>query len=136
MSTCRSCRHEESTGATTCPHCGSPLPVRAPGDGWGYEYQSSARLLGLPVVHISFRYRANRAPVVARGVLAIGQFACGIITFAQFGVGVVSISQFTVAAFAIAQFAAAYSLVAQMGVYLHEGHGQVVRSVAEILRLI
>jgi len=89
----------------------------------------------MPLVHISFKYRPNRTPVVARGVIAIGQFACGILTISQFGIGVVSISQFTIAAFAIAQFAAAYSLIAQIGLYVHQGHGQIVRSVTDMIRM-
>ena len=68
----------------------------------------------------------------ARGVIAIGQFGCGIITISQFGVGVISISQFTVAVFALAQFAVAYSLIAQLGLYIHEGHGQWVRRLWEV----
>jgi hypothetical protein len=54
-------------------------------------------LFGWPLVHISFKYRANRMPVVARGIVAIGQFGCGALTIAQFGVGLVSVSQFALA---------------------------------------
>jgi len=86
-------------------------------------------------LHISFKYRPNRVPVPARGVIAIGQFACGLFTVSQFGIGVVSISQFTVAGFALAQFAAAYSLIAQIGLYIHEGHGQFVKSLEELIRM-
>ena len=32
------------------------------------------------MLHISFKYRPNRLPVPAKGVIAVGQFACGIIT--------------------------------------------------------
>ena len=85
------------------------------------------------MVHISFRYRSNRTPVVARGIVAIGQFATGIICISQFGIGVISVSQFTVAAFAIAQFAAAYSLVAQIGIFIAEGHGQMVFPLRRLL---
>jgi len=120
----------------TCPNCGAPFPAREKWDGWGFEYKSGLQILGLPLVHISFKYRPNWVPVVARGVIAIGQFACGILTISQFGIGVVSISQFTIAGFAIAQFAAAYSLIAQMGVFIHEGHGQIVRSITELLRML
>jgi hypothetical protein len=135
MKNCRGCRHEVSEQALACPHCGAPYPAQANWDGWGYEYKSQAEIMGLPLVHISFKYRPNRRPVVARGVFAIGQFACGIFTLSQFGIGVVSVSQFTLAGFAVAQFALAYSLIAQMGLYLHEGHGQVVRNLMELLRL-
>jgi len=89
--------------------------------------------MGLPLVHISFKYRPNRVPVPARGVIAIGQFACGIITISQFGIGVVSISQFTVAVYALAQFAFAYSLIAQIGIYIHQGHGQLVKSLSSLM---
>ena len=90
----------------------------------------------MPLVHVSFKYRPNRAPVVARGIVAIGQFGCGIITISQFGIGVFSISQFTVAGFALAQFAIAYSLVAQCGLYVQEGHGQLVRNFMELLGML
>jgi hypothetical protein len=136
MKPCRTCRHEVSEQALACPNCGAPFPARATWDGWGFEYKSASRLLGLPLIHISFKFRPNRAPVVARGVIAIGQFACGILTISQFGIGIVSISQFTIAGFAVAQFAVAYSLIAQMGVFLHEGHGQIVRSVWELMKML
>ena len=132
MNNCRDCRHEVSEQALACPHCGAPYPAKEKWDGWGFEYKSETELLGLPLIHVSFKYRPNRRPVVAKGVIAIGQFACGIFTLSQFGVGVVSVSQFTVAGFALAQFALAYSLVAQMGLYLHEGHGQLVRNLIDL----
>ena len=133
MKPCRECRREVSEQALACPQCGAPYPAREKWDGWGFEYKSPTKLFGLPLVHVSFKYRPNRMPVPARGVFAIGQFACGIFTLSQFGIGVVSVSQFTVAGFALAQFAAAYSLIAQIGVYVREGHGQIVKSVAELI---
>ena len=92
--------------------------------------------MGLPWLHISFKYKPNRVPVPAKGIIAVGQFACGIFTLSQFGIGVVSVSQFTIAAYALAQFAFAYSLIAQMGIYIHEGHGQLVRSLGQLLEMI
>jgi hypothetical protein len=136
MKKCRDCGHEVSEQAMACPSCGAPYPAREKWDGWGFEYKSEATLLGLPLLHISFKYRANRVPVVAKGVIAIGQFGAGVITIAQFGIGIISVSQFTVAVFALAQFAIAYSLIAQFGLFVHEGRGQIVRSVAELLRQI
>jgi uncharacterized membrane protein YvbJ len=130
---CRECGHESSEQAFACPHCGAPYPARSSWDGWGYEYKSGLAVAGLPLLHVSFKFRPNRTPVVARGIIAIGQFACGIVCIAQFGVGVFSIAQFTVAGFALAQFALAYSLIAQMGVYLTEGHGQLVFSLSRLL---
>jgi len=133
MKNCRDCRHEVSEQAMACPHCGAPYPAKDKWDGWGYEYKSQAEIMGLPLLHVSFKYRPNRRPVVAKGVIAVGQFACGIFTLSQFGIGVVSVSQFTVAGFALAQFALAYSLIAQMGLYFHEGHGQLVRNLTELI---
>jgi hypothetical protein len=111
----------------------SAVPAKDKWDGWGFEYKSSATVLGVPLLHISFKYRPNRLPVPARGVIAIGQFTSGIITVSQFGLGIVSISQFTVAGYALAQFAFAYSLIAQLGVYIHEGHGQLVISLGQLI---
>jgi len=93
-------------------------------------------MFGLPLVHISFKYRMNRTPVVAKGILAIGQFACGVFTLSQFGVGVFSISQFTVAGYALAQFALAYSLIAQFGVFINAGRGQMVKSLMDLLAML
>lgn len=136
MKPCRECRHEISEQALTCPQCGAPYPARESWDGFGYEYKSQLSIAGLPLIHISFKYRPNRTPVVARGIIAIGQFGCGVVCIAQFGVGVLSVSQFTLAGFALAQFAVAYSLIAQFGVYIAEGRGQMVFRLSEFLGLL
>ncbi|MEN6438675.1 MAG: zinc ribbon domain-containing protein [Syntrophobacter sp.] len=133
MKQCRECRHQVSEQAVACPECGAPYPAREKWDGYGFEYKSKATLMGLPLLHISFKYRQNRVPVVAKGIVAIGQFACGILTISQFGIGLFSISQFTIAGYALAQFAIAYSLVAQMGLYVDEGRGQFVKSILGLL---
>jgi hypothetical protein len=133
MQECRVCRHNVDENAFACPGCGAPYPAKEQWDGWGFEYKSKLTLLGLPFIHISFKYRPNRMPVPAKGVIAVGQFACGIISISQFGLGLVSISQFTIAGFAVAQFAVAYSLIAQMGLFLGSGYGQFVRNILELL---
>lgn len=136
MKPCRECKREVSEQAFSCPQCGAPYPAKEKWDGWGFEYKSESSFLGLPLLHISFKYRPNRRPVVAKGVIAIGQFACGVVTISQFGIGFISVSQFTIAAYALAQFAVAYSLIAQIGLYINEGHGQIVRSFAELLKIL
>jgi hypothetical protein len=133
MKTCRECGHKVSEQAFSCPGCGAPYPAREKWDGWGFEYKSGATLFGLPLLHISFKYRPNKVPVVARGVISIGQFGAGIVNISQFGIGVISISQFTVAGFAVAQFAFAYSCIAQIGIYVDKGYGQIVRRLGDIL---
>ncbi len=129
---CRECKHQVGESAVACPSCGALYPANADWDGWGFEYKSKAKLLGLPLLHISFKYRPNRVPVVAVGMISIGQFCAGIITISQFGIGVVSISQFTLSVYAIAQFALAYSCIAQFGIYVDRGLGQFVRSVGAL----
>ena len=136
MKPCRECKQEISEQAITCPHCGAPYPAKETWDGWGFEYKSKLVFWGLPLLHISFKYRPNRMPVVAKGIIAIGQFAYGVVTISQFGIGIFSLSQFTIAVYALAQFAAAYSLTAQIGIYLHEGRGQFVKSVTEIIGML
>jgi len=133
MKKCRECQHEVSEQAMTCPGCGAPFPAKEKWDGWGFEYKSQSVLFGLPLLHISFKYRPNRVPVPARGIIAIGQFAIGVFTLSQFGIGIVSVGQFVVAGYALAQFAVAYSLIAQMGFYIDSGKGLLVRSLLEII---
>ena len=135
MKPCRECKRDISEQAIACPQCGAPYPSREVWDGWGYEYRSPITYFGLPLLHISFKYRPNRRPVPAVGIIAIGQFAMGGLTISQFGVGVISVSQFTVAGFALAQFAVAWSLFAQFGLYVSSGHGMIVAPIARYLSL-
>ena len=141
MQPCRECHHQISEQAMACPNCGAPFPARDKRDGWGYEYKSPVTIMGIPLVHICFKYR-NRTqtpfgrglsmPVPAKGIIAIGQCAFGVFTVSQIGIGLVSISQVTIAGFALAQVAVAYSLIAQLGLYIHEGHGQFLMNLMEL----
>ncbi len=132
MKPCRECQHQVSEQAFACPNCGAPYPTKPKWDGWGFEYKTNAEVFGMPLLHISFKYRPNKVPVPAKGVIAIGQFAAGIVTISQFGVGVFSLSQFTVACFAVAQFALAWSLIAQIGLYVDQGYGQFVVKLGQL----
>ena len=132
MKACRECKHTVSEQANACPNCGAPYPAKEKWNGWGFEYKSETTIAGLPLVHISFKYRPNRMPVPAKGIIAIGQFGIGVVNISQFGIGFFSVGQFTIAAYALAQFAAAYSLIAQIGFYLNVGYGQVVYNLTKI----
>jgi hypothetical protein len=57
----------------------------------GIGVQIATEHSGLPLLHISIKYRSNRRPVVAKGLIAIGQFACGVCPLSQFGEGFVSV---------------------------------------------
>jgi hypothetical protein len=136
MKLCRVCQHQVSEDALICPSCGTPYPANPKWNGWGFEYKSKASIFGLPWLHISFKYRPNKVPVVAVGVISIGQFGMGIVNISQFGMGIFSLSQFTVAGYAVAQFAFAYSCIAQFGIYVDQGKGQLVKSLSEIMSLL
>jgi len=132
MKSCRECGHRVSEQAFACPNCGAPYPALEKWDGYGFEYRSKTEVLGLPLIHIAFKYRPNRTPVVAKGVIAIGQFAVGAFTLAQFGIGLFGLCQFAIAGYALAQFALAWSLIAQFGIYVDQGYGLLVFRVAEL----
>lgn len=133
MKPCRECGHEISELARACPNCGTPFPAKEKWDGWGYEYKSKTTLLGFPLIHISFKRDPHSWPVPARGVIAIGQFACGLVTISQFGVGLVSLGQFEVGWYSVAQFGLAYNLIAQFGICLNAGYGQAVTTLGGLL---
>ncbi|MDP8205372.1 MAG: serine hydrolase [Candidatus Electryonea clarkiae] len=132
MKKCRECHHDVSENAKTCPNCSTPYPAKEKWKDWGYEYKSKITILGIPLLHISFKYRQNGIPVPAKGIISIGQFGIGLINISQFGIGIFSISQFTIAVYAVAQIALAYSLIAQIGLYVDQGYGQIVRKITEV----
>lgn len=104
---CRECENEVSTQARSCPQCGAPFPAKPEWRGTGYEWKSEATYLGWPLVHVAWGRDEHGRLRVAKGVIAIGQFAIGAITIAQFGIGLVfGFGQFILGLTAIAQFAA------------------------------
>jgi hypothetical protein len=112
---CRECGQEVSSLALACPHCGAPLPGAQPGQGTGFEWQSSQTFLGYPLIHVAVGKDAEGRRRVAKGVIAIGQFAVGLITIAQFGVGLL---------FGFGQFIVGFTALAQIALALYFGVGQ------------
>lgn len=103
---CRECHNQVSTEAVSCPRCGAPRPSLAEWKGTGFEWNSDATFLGYPLIHIATGRDAMGKRRVAKGVIAIGQYAVGGITIAQFGIGLVfGFGQFMLAPVAISQFA-------------------------------
>ena len=135
MKNCRECQHQVSEQAYLCPNCGAPRPAKSEWDGWGFEYKTSTKLLGMPVLHVSFKYRPNFMPVPARGFIAIGQFGAGVFNISQFAVGVFSLGQFCLGGWVLSQFAAGYAIIAQIGIYCEKGYGQIVYSFKELVGL-
>jgi len=111
LTTCRECRGQASVQAVACPHCGAPYPARGDWRGFGVDWRTRTTFRGYPLVHVSFGRDANGRTRVARGVVAIGQFAVGVVALAQFGVAFLfGIGQFVLAPFVVAQFAVALLL--------------------------
>jgi len=65
---------------------------------------------------VAFGRTAQGKLRVAKGVIAIGQFAVGFITIAQFGIGLL---------FGFGQFLVGYTAVAQVAIALYFGVGQI-----------
>lgn len=103
---CRECETHVSTDALACPKCGAPRPTRPAYNGWGYEWKSSLRIMGIPLIHVAWGRTADGRMRVARGIVAVGQFAVGLFTLAQFGVGLIfGLGQFTTGLLAVGQIA-------------------------------
>jgi hypothetical protein len=135
LTRCRECSVEVSDQARACPHCGAPLPANPTWSGTGFEYTSARTFLGYPLVHIAFGRDRHGKRRVARGIIAIGQFAFGLVTVAQFGVGLLFgfgqfivggavLAQFAGGLVAVGQFAAGYAALGQM-VLAYYGLGQI-----------
>ena len=106
---CPECKKEVSNEAGTCPHCGYPLKPQTAGfrRRFGFEWKSHAEIFGWPLIHVAI----GRNPVtgkwlVAKGIIAIGQFGLGLVTIAQFGVGLLfGFGQFVAGTVTFGQFA-------------------------------
>ena len=83
---------------------------------WGFQWRTEAEILGWPLVHVAIgRDKQTGKLLVAKGVIAIGQFAIGIITIAQFGLGLI---------FAFGQFTGGWIAIGQVAVRFYFGLGQ------------
>jgi len=112
---CRECGGQVSDQAVSCPHCGAPYPARLVWKGWGVDKEIGPRIFGYPLVHIAFGRNAQGRLRVAKGVIAIGQFAVGGVAGGQFGLGLVGgIGQMMIAPLALAQLAVGYIAVGQL----------------------
>jgi uncharacterized OB-fold protein len=121
--TCRECGNKVSPAALTCHHCGAPRPGDREWRGTGFEWRSSQTVLGYPLMHVAFGKDAQGKRRVAKGIIAIGQFAVGLITVAQFGVGLL---------FGFGQFMVGYTALAQFALAIYLGVGQVAIAYAAV----
>ena len=110
---CPECGASISDKAATCPKCGHPMKPMADLTlitrrfMRGFEWKSKTEILGWPLIHVAIgRNKETGKLMVAKGIIAIGQFGLGVITIAQFGIGLLfGLGQFVGGIVAIGHFA-------------------------------
>jgi len=84
-----------------------------------FEYRSQAEINGWPLIHINVgTHPVTGRPLVAKGMIAIGNFAIGVVsigaaaigvvTLAAFGLGIVSMASFAIGIIAFGALALGY----------------------------
>jgi hypothetical protein len=127
LTTCRECRAQVSTEALSCPHCGAPRPAQLSWTGTGLDWKSGRTCFGYPLVHIAVGRDSRGKLRVAKGVIAIGQFAVGLIAVAQFGVGLL---------FGFGQFMLGLTVVAQLAGGVLVGIGQLATGYVAVGQMV
>ena len=87
------CRIDQGK-AIKCHYCGEYLDSSF-GSGiaygsicWGYEYKSQVEIFGLPLIHVAGGVNPRTGlPRVAKGIIAVGNFANGLIAIGRFALG-------------------------------------------------
>ena len=61
----------------------------------GFEYRSKEEVNGLPLIHINFGIQPEKGqPLIAKGVVAIGNIAYGVVSIGVVAFGVVTLAAF------------------------------------------
>jgi len=123
---CRSCRQTVRADLKRCPYCGVPFPARGQVPSSGFEWKTETEFFGYPLVHVAFGRDHEGRLRVAKGVIAIGQYAIGAFTLAQFGVALL---------FGIGQFILGPIVLGQVAIGILFGAGQLATGYAAIGQL-
>ncbi len=74
--------------------------------GYGFHWQTSWKLFGLPLCCISFGRNSSGRARIAKGWISIGKIAVGLIAIGQFSLGIISLGIVGVGLIAVGQVAA------------------------------
>lgn len=90
---CPECAKPVSERARSCPNCGYPIrPGAGEGTGYtGYEYKSSSKIFGMPLIHIVYGPGSGGTLKPAKGFIAIGNVSIGVISIGGVDVGVIAL---------------------------------------------
>lgn len=120
---CRSCRQVVRADLKRCPYCGAPFPGQGQIPKTGFEWKTETEFFGYPLVHVAVGRDQDGRLRVAKGVIAIGQYAIGAFTVAQFGVALI---------FGLGQFILGPIVLGQVAIGLLFGAGQFATGYAAV----
>jgi hypothetical protein len=95
-------------------------------NGHGFEWRTGLEYYGYPLLCVAFGRDQTGRMRVAKGWIAVGQFAIGLITFAQVGIGLL---------FGFGQCIFGITAVAQAAITLLFGAGQIATGYVAIGQL-
>jgi len=96
-------------------------------DGTSYhEFTSHKSMFGIPLVHYTFgRNPETGRRVIAKGVIAVGRFACGIVAIGHASFGLLAIGQLAIGiVFELGQLSTGLAAIGQAAIAVLFGLGQ------------
>jgi hypothetical protein len=77
------------------------------------EWKTRAWVFGIPLICVAYGTDAQGRPIVAKGLIAVGQFAVGLVAIGQIGIGLIGVGQLAIGVIAFGQVA--FGLLAGFG---------------------